>query len=56
MEKQHLGSPSQRSSMPVGFGQGFLNKEQCDNTGVSPNTLLTTLQLISACSSTEISI
>ena len=26
----------QRSSTPVGFGQGFLNKEHCDNIGASP--------------------
>jgi hypothetical protein len=39
MKKQHLFSPSRQcSSTPVGFDQGFLNKEQCDkeqcgNTG-----------------------
>jgi hypothetical protein len=33
METHHLVSPSQqRSSTPVGFGQGFLSKQQCDNT------------------------
>jgi len=26
----------QCSSTPVGFGQGFLIKEQCDETGASP--------------------
>ena len=26
----------QCSSSPIGFGQGFLSREQCDNTGVSP--------------------
>jgi len=37
MENQHLISPSrQYSSTPVGFGQGFLNKEQCDNTEACP--------------------
>ena len=30
-------SPSRQcSSTPVGFGQGFLSKEQCDNSGASP--------------------
>jgi len=29
-------SPSQCSSTPVGFGQGFLIKEQCDDIGASP--------------------
>jgi hypothetical protein len=24
---------------PVGFGQGFLSREQCDNTGASPYSL-----------------
>ena len=34
---QELVSPSrQRSSTPVGFGQGFLSKKQCENTGASP--------------------
>jgi hypothetical protein len=37
MENQQLASPSQpHSSTPVGFGQGFLSKEQCDKTGASP--------------------
>ena len=31
------GSPSQQcSSILVGLCQGFLSKEQCDNTGASP--------------------
>jgi len=35
MEKQQLVSPSRQcSSTPVGFGQEFLSKEQCDNTGL----------------------
>jgi len=33
MENQDLVSPPRQcSSTPVGFDQGFLNKEQCDNT------------------------
>jgi hypothetical protein len=37
MEKQQLIAPSRQcSSTPVGFDQGFLTKEQCDNTGASP--------------------
>ena len=37
MENQQLVSPSpQCSSTPVGFGQGFLSNEHCDNTGASP--------------------
>jgi hypothetical protein len=37
MENQQLVSPSQQCfSTPVGFGQGFLSKEQSDNTGESP--------------------
>jgi hypothetical protein len=37
MENQQLVSPSQHcSSTPVSFGQGFLSKEQWDNTGASP--------------------
>jgi hypothetical protein len=37
MENQHLLSPlQQRSCTLVSFGQWFLNKEQCDNTGASP--------------------
>ena len=27
----------QCSTTPVGFGQGLISKEQCDNTGASPN-------------------
>ena len=34
-----LVSPSlQCSSTPVGFGQGFLNKEQCDNNEHPPHS------------------
>jgi hypothetical protein len=34
IEKEQLISPSrQGSSMPVGFGQRFLSKDQCDSTG-----------------------
>ena len=37
MVNQQLVFPSQQcSSTPVGFGQGFHSKEQCDNTGASP--------------------
>ena len=37
MEKEHLVAPSREcSSTPAGFGQVFLSKEQCDNTGASP--------------------
>jgi hypothetical protein len=37
MENQKLVSTSRQcSSTPVGFGQGFLSKEQCDNTGAPP--------------------
>jgi hypothetical protein len=37
MENRQLGSPSwQCSSTLVGFGQGFLTKEQCDITGAFP--------------------
>ena len=37
MENKRLVSPSrQRSSAAVGFGQGFLSKEQGDDTGASP--------------------
>jgi hypothetical protein len=36
MENKQLISPSQQcSSTPVNFGEGFVNKEQCDNTGAS---------------------
>ena len=38
MKNQQLVSPSRQcSSTPVGFGQGFLTKEQCYNTGASPD-------------------
>jgi len=34
---QKFVSPSRKSSStPVGFDQGFLSEEQCDNTGASP--------------------
>jgi hypothetical protein len=34
---QQLVSPTRQcSNTPVGFGQGFLSKEQCDNTAASP--------------------
>ena len=37
MENKQLVSPSRQcSSAPVGFGQSFLNKEQCDNAGATP--------------------
>jgi len=37
MENQQLVSPlRQCSNTPVGIGQGFLSKEQCDNSGASP--------------------
>jgi len=37
MENQQLVSSSRQcSSSPVGFSQGFLSKEQCDNTGAAP--------------------
>jgi len=37
MENQQLVSPSRQcSSTPIGFGQGFLSREQRDNTGASP--------------------
>jgi len=37
IENQQLVSPSQQYSITlVGFGQEFLNKEYCDNTGASP--------------------
>jgi len=36
-ENQQLVSPSRQCSRtPVGFGQGFLSKEPCNNTGASP--------------------
>ena len=37
MENQQLILPSRQcSSTPVGFSQGFLNKERCENTETSP--------------------
>jgi len=37
MENQQLEPPSRQcSSTPVGFGQGFLSKEQYDNTAAFP--------------------
>jgi len=37
MENQQLASLWQQcSNTPVGFGQGFLSKEKCDNTETSP--------------------
>jgi hypothetical protein len=51
MGNQLLASPlRQCSSIPVGFGQGFLGKEQRDNTGAFSHNLLTWLQLIFICS------
>jgi len=51
MGNQLLSSPSRQcSSIPVGFGQGFLGKEQRDNTGAFSHNLLTWLQLIFICS------
>jgi len=42
MEKRQLISPSRQCfSTPIGFGQGFLNQGQCDNTGASPHSLMT---------------
>ena len=35
-ENQQLVYPSQRSSTPVGVGQGFISKEQRDNIRASP--------------------
>jgi len=50
MKDQQLVSPSRQcSSTPVGFGHGFLNKEQRDNTGAFPPTLLTRVRLIFTC-------
>jgi len=47
MVDQQLVSPSRQcSSTPVGSGHGFLSKEQRDNTGAFPPTLLTWLHLI----------
>jgi hypothetical protein len=38
MENKQLVSPSRQcSSIPVGFDQAFLSKEQCDNAGASPD-------------------
>jgi hypothetical protein len=47
-----LVSPSlQCSSSPIGFGQGFLSKEECDDIGAfHTHTLLTLFQLIFTCS------
>jgi len=39
-EEQTVSPSQQCSSTPVGFGQGFLSKEQCDNTRESPKTWL----------------
>jgi hypothetical protein len=37
MENQQLVAPSRQcSSKPGGFRQGFISKEQCENTGASP--------------------
>jgi hypothetical protein len=37
MREQYLVSPSRQcSSIPVGVGQGFISKKQCDNIGASP--------------------
>jgi hypothetical protein len=37
MKNQFFISPSRQcSSTPVGFDQGILSKEQCDNSGTSP--------------------
>jgi hypothetical protein len=48
IEKRHFVPPSKQcSSTPVGFGQGFLNKEQSDNTAASP--ILLWLQPIFTC-------
>ena len=44
MENRQLISPSRQCfSTPIGFDQRFLNKEQCDNTGASPHSLMTWL-------------
>ena len=37
--QQSISSTRQFSSTPVGFGQGFLNKEKCDNNGASSAVL-----------------
>jgi hypothetical protein len=51
MGNQLLASPSRQcSSTPVGFGQGFLGKEQRDNTGAFSHNFQTLLQLIFICS------
>jgi len=45
MENQQLVSPSRQCpNTPIGFGQGYLNKEHYDNTGLS--SILTWPQLI----------
>jgi len=36
LEQQSVSPSRQCSSAPVGFGQSFLNKEQCDNAGATP--------------------
>jgi len=55
VDDQQSVFPSQQcSSTPVDFVQGFLSQEQCDTTGAY--TLLTWLQQIFICPSTEISI
>jgi hypothetical protein len=36
--QQFISLPRQCSGTPVGFGKGFLSKDQCDNTG-APSTL-----------------
>jgi len=51
MDNRQLISPSRQcSSTPIDFGQRFLNKEQCDNTGAAPHSLMTWLQLSFTCS------
>jgi hypothetical protein len=51
VENRQLISPSRQcSSTPVGFGQGFRSKEQCDNTGASSSSLMTWFQLSFTCS------
>ena len=47
MENHQLVFPSRQcSSSPVGYGQGFLSKEQCDSTWTSPILFFKWLQLI----------
>jgi hypothetical protein len=51
MGNQLLASPSRQCfSTPVGFSQGFLGKEQRDNTGAFSHNFQTWLQLIFICS------